>query len=299
MKKVVVLGGTGMLGRMVALVLAEDPDIDVTVTTRNNKVGLTGIADKVLNIGSDHEDAIDHLTEEADYIVNCIGITKPYLMQENTAEIRNAVACNVLFPHFLAEKASNNNAQVIQIATDCVYSGEVGGYDEGASHDATDAYGKTKSLGEVIADNFCNIRASIIGPEPERSSFLMSWILGQENGSEVNGFTNHQWNGVTTHTFAKVCRGIILKDLSLPGKVHLVPSGSVSKYQLLKNLLDAYGCSDVTVNAVKAGTLCDRTLFTRDTHLNYDIWKAAGYSEPPTVGEMIVEMAKWQETNWK
>ena len=267
MKKVAVLGGTGMLGRMVALVLAEDPDIDVTVTTRNNKVGLTGIADKVLNIGSDHEDAIDHLTEEADYIVNCIGITKPYLMQENTAEIRNAVACNVLFPHLLAEKANNNNAQVIQIATDCVYSGEVGG--------------------------------SIIGPEPERASFLMSWILGQEDGSEVNGFTNHQWNGVTTHTFAKVCRGIILKDLSLPGKVHLVPSGSVSKYQLLKNLLDAYGCSDVAVNAVKAGTLCDRTLLTRDTHLNYDIWKAAGYSEPPTVGEMIVEMAEWQETNWK
>jgi dTDP-4-dehydrorhamnose reductase len=299
MKKVTVLGGTGMLGRMVALVLAEDPDIAVTVTTRNTVVGVVGIAEEMLNIGSSHEAAIDHLTADSDYIVNCIGITKTYLTQETTAEIRNAVACNVLFPHLLAEKAKENDAQVIQIATDCVYSGEDGRYYEEASHDATDVYGKTKSLGEVVADNFYNIRSSIIGPEPERATFLMSWILGQDLHAEVNGYSNHKWNGVTTHAFAKVCRGIILQGLLLPGKLHLIPEGSVSKLQLLESILLTYGRENVTVNRTETAVSCDRTLLTRDENLNTDLWEAAGYDHIPTIPEMVEEQARWQETNWK
>ena len=42
-----------------------------------------------------------------------------------------------------------SNGPILQIATDCVYSGATGGYTESSSHDALDVYGKTKSLGEV------------------------------------------------------------------------------------------------------------------------------------------------------
>ena len=44
--------------------------------------------------------------------------------------------------------------KVIQIATDCVFDGLKGNYTEDDKHNAIDVYGKTKSLGEVSADNF-------------------------------------------------------------------------------------------------------------------------------------------------
>ena len=100
---------------------------------------------------------------------------------------------------------------MIQIATDCVYSGKTGGYNEDSLHDALDAYGKTKSLGEVRSSTFLNIRSSIIGPEINHKVLLLEWFLKQPKGAVLNGFSNHLWNGVTTLQFAELCLTIIKK----------------------------------------------------------------------------------------
>ena len=64
-------------------------------------------------------------------------------------------------------------ARVLQIATDCVYSGAQGAYVETDLHDALDVYGKTKSLGECQEPNVYHLRCSIIGPEPKDFKFLI------------------------------------------------------------------------------------------------------------------------------
>ena len=64
---------------------------------------------------------------------------------------------------------------------------------ENDPHNASDYYGRTKSLGEPAGA--MNIRTSIIGEEAGQARSLMSWILSQK-GNEVKGFTNHLWNGL-------------------------------------------------------------------------------------------------------
>jgi hypothetical protein len=45
---------------------------------------------------------------------------------------------------------------------------------------------------------------------------------------------------------------------------------------------------------MKAATVIDRTLLTNDEATNGLLWSAGGYAKPPTVEEMIIEMAQFE-----
>lgn len=298
MKQVLVLGASGMLGGMVADILSRDPDLQVAATVRSDR--LAQACDRLipscrwLRFDAETDDVRPLLADNTfDAVINAIGIIKPYIKDDNQAQTERAVRINALFPHLLARAAAEQGVRVLQIATDCVYSGRDGNYGEAAPHDALDVYGKSKSLGEVAAANVAHIRCSIIGPEPKAHVSLLDWFLGQAPGATVNGFTNHLWNGVTTLHFGKACAGIIKAGLELPQKLHLVPTATITKADMLGCFAQAYGRTDITVNYVAAGTVIDRTLQAANPELNRRVWQAAGYETPPTVPDMIAEMGRF------
>lgn len=211
--------------------------------------------------------------KEGDVIINCIGVIKPYCHN-----VERAIKINSLFPQTLPEGS-------IQIATDCVYLGTKGKYVESDLHDADDTYGKTKSLGE--ASGVHNLRCSIIGPEIKTHSSLLDWFLAQEG--EVNGFTNHLWNGLTTYHFAKIVKAVIEKNIPLQYMQHIVPADVVTKAELLKIIAKVYG-KKIKINEVEADVAVDRTLATSHKAMNRKLWKAAGYDEIPTIEQMVKEM---------
>jgi dTDP-4-dehydrorhamnose reductase len=225
-------------------------------------------------------------------VINCIGVIKPFINDSNAEQVERAIQVNSIFPHTIA-RLTKGIARVIQIATDCVYSGSKGRYVETDAHDALDVYGKTKSLGEVTAEHVHHLRCSIVGPEALAPKSLMEWLLGQPLGASVNGFVNHQWNGVTTLHFAKLCRAIITNDLELSHMQHIVPDGAVTKYDMLKEFARRYGRDDLIINATEAPAIIDRTLETNNPEKNQQLWSAAGYSPAPTVPQMIEELAKF------
>jgi dTDP-4-dehydrorhamnose reductase len=282
MTAVLVLGAHGMLGSMVARVLAQDPALQVTATGRSNDAPTPPACEYR------HFDASgDALGPELDagayeWIVNAIGVIKPRIDEKQTSSIENAIAINALFPYRLAAETARRGQRVIQIATDCVYSGFAGAYRESAPHDPLDVYGKSKSLGEVPADNVTHLRCSIIGPELPPPSSLLGWILSAPSGSRLNGFTDHFWNGVTTLHFAKLCAALIA-GTEVPSLQHVIPGDSVSKARLLELALAAYGRGDVAVDPGPAPQPIDRRL-----------WRAAGYEQPPTIEQMLDELADYE-----
>lgn len=288
-----------MLGSMVTDVLGRDANLTVIGAVRSKSYAATA-AKQAPHVTwcqfeiTDETQTIAQLQAlgPANWIINAIGLTKPYIHDDNPAEIERAIVGNAQFPHWLAHAAATFNGKVLQIATDCVYSGADGRYTETAKHDALDVYGKTKSLGEALLDNIHHLRCSIIGPEPKAHTFLIEWFRRQPENAMLNGFINHCWNGVTTYHFAKLCHGIIRFNLPLNHLQHIIPSGAVTKYEMLEEFAKAFNRQDIVINPLEAGAQIDRTLATENKTLNLEMWRLAGYIDrPPTVPEMISELA--------
>lgn len=249
-KKVLILGSTGMLGVMVHKYLSKFSKHTITGSTRQRDKTYFDAEEFIKNPQS-FSSLLSY-----DYIINCVGIIKPYCKDNDPTSIQSAIKINALFPHILSDYCRISPVRIIQIATDCVFSGTKGNYLEDSPHDALDVYGKTKSLGEVFTKNVLNIRCSIIGPELKNKLSLLEWFLSQKNGSAIHGFVQHKWNGVTTLQFAKLCLKIIDEDVftNLTTKAHVyhfIPNNSVSKYDLLLTLKKVF-LKDITI--IKSGT---------------------------------------------
>jgi dTDP-4-dehydrorhamnose reductase len=280
--KVAVFGATGMLGRAVTRHLLSS-GMDVTTVGRSGcsikfVVGETELEDIELN--------------EVEYIVNCMGLIS-HLINENdpTANLR-AASINSLFPHELATYALKRQIKVIQIATDCVFSGDLGSYVESSIHDAQDTYGKSKSIGEVTAANVMNLRASIIGKEDRGFRSLLEWVLRQPYNAQLTGYTDRLWNGITTHAFARIVQGILENNLFRAGIQHVVPADSVSKADLIRQIAVNFDRLDIQIKDLNSNSPKNMTLETIDQGFNQLLWGSAGYSAPPTINSMVSEIAQ-------
>jgi dTDP-4-dehydrorhamnose reductase len=225
-----------------------------------------------------------------DYVINCIGIIKPYINDSDTKQTETAFEINGVFPNRLQAWATERGAKVIQIATDCVFSGSKGNYLETDEHDALDVYGKSKSKGEAKGDSMMHLRVSIIGPEVDRNSSLLEWVRNQPKNAEIPGYTDHFWNGITSMHFAKIARGIIENDLFEAGVFHVLPQDSATKCELVTLIAKYLGRSDIKVIPTETGANINRTLDTNFPAKNKGFWQGAGYDSPPTIEQLVSEV---------
>lgn len=268
--KVLVMGINGMLGSMFFRYFLDKPAYNVVGTF----FGINPFkedSEKVIhfdasvNIAPQMSEIIKRFNPQ--YILNCIGIIKPWCRDDDPAGVKNAIVVNALFPHLLAEACMEADPaiKIITIATDCVFSGNKGNYTENDEHDPLDVYGKTKSLGEVRKPNFLNIRTSIIGPELTGKKSLLEWFLSNPDGSTIQGFTHHFWNGMTTLQFAQLCDRIMTENLfddwrKINHVVHWVENEAVNKYELLKIFNEVFKRNINIIPVSNISEPIDRTL---------------------------------------
>jgi dTDP-4-dehydrorhamnose reductase len=311
-QNILILGSSGMLGEMCSKTLVQNNNFKVIGASR------TRPSDQILSsLHWWYQFDIDQFEieefvniikdQEINYIINAIGITKPFIDENSISSRNNAILINSVFPSMLANTVEEFNIQILQIATDCVYSGNTTGfYTESSPHDTTDVYGKTKSLGEISHPNIHHLRCSIIGPEPTKKAFLLEWFLNQPQNAEISGFKNHIWNGITTYHFAKICEGIIENNIELPHLQHIVPynnilgsgwtpADAVDKYRLLQMFAKYYNRSDIVINPIMADKSISRAISTENIELNQKLWQAAKYTGPPSIELMIEEMSNIQK----
>ncbi len=282
MKKILVLGSTGMLGSAAVEALQEKGH-EVITASRS-----TGIKFDAVNLNTEKLLTAASL-RKGDFVINCVGLTKSRIDEASMASRSLSIKLNIDFPNDLAKAAEKLGVKIIQVATDCVFSGLAGGYSEGSAHDPLDVYGKTKSLGETPSPNVMHLRCSLIGPEVGRSSLFFEWVRQQPINAQIDGYTNHLWNGLSSRAFGKVVSGIISEELFKPNVQHLVPSNEVTKDELVRLELSALGRGDVQVTSTEGEHPIDRTLATDRTGFNTQLFLAAGYKKIPTIEEMVLE----------
>lgn len=231
---------------------------------------------------------------QVDIVINAIGMIRQLIDEKSAEKIQLAFQLNSSFPQNLNSFGMKTNTPIIQIGTDCVFSGTLGAYTEVSSFDPVDVYGLSKVEGELGSTNSVTLRCSIVGKELKSTNSLLSWVISQPTGATLNGYTNHFWNGISTLHFSKIVNAIIQKEMFNLGTAHVVPRDKVSKYELIRLITSAFGRSDLKVVEHEAPVAIDRTLATVNSARNASFWQGSGYSQAPSIEEMVDEFAEWR-----
>lgn len=283
MKKIFVLGASGMLGHKVFEVLSGYNNFDVygTVTSKKSFSGFLPSKFELKIIEGVYADKIETLEElvkknKPDVLINCIGIIK---QNKESKDCISSIIINALFPHLVADICDRNDCRFITVATDCVFDGQNGNYKDTDLPTCHDVYGMTKFLGEVKdKTNSLTLRTSIIGHELNSNISLLDWFLSQEG--KIKGYKKAIFSGLTTLEFSKLLAEKIIPNEELSGLYHLSVN-PISKYDLLQTIAKFYG-KDIKIDS--------DDIIKIDRSLNSDILRGIIAYNPPSWEKLVDEM---------
>jgi len=273
-KRILILGGTGMLGHVLTRYLTTSTEHIVFASTRKirdiSKYFPMTIADRFIpeNVDVGDFESMQHAfkVSRPDIVINCIGIIKQLPIAKDPL---TAITINAQLPHRIAQLCGEMGARMIQVSTDCVFDGKRGLYTEDDNPSAEDLYGRTKLLGEVDYPHCVTLRTSIIGHELKGNYGLIEWFLSQTD--RVKGFTKAIYTGIPTIELARIVDEYVLARPDLSGIFH-VSSESISKYDLLRLVRERYKLKIVIEPYDE---------FVQDRSLKSDLFRSkTGYSPP-------------------
>jgi dTDP-4-dehydrorhamnose reductase len=221
--KILVLGVGGMAGHVIAMYMSESGH-DVTGLARKKHSFCTTIVTDAM----DTQAVKNALIGDYDAVINCIGI----LNKAVNMNPFKGIYLNGCLPHLLAMFTKGTRTKIVQLSTDCVFSGhDNGGYIENSFRSSDTLYGRSKALGEIDDDKNLTFRMSIVGPDCNKDGVgLFNWFMRQE--TSVTGYTNVVWTGVSTIVLARALESALAQGLT--GVYHLVNGEAISKYNLLR-----------------------------------------------------------------
>jgi dTDP-4-dehydrorhamnose reductase len=247
-RRIVILGSRGMLGQMVLKYFLNAGFDVISFDQRFNE--------------SNYIEYIDKLNTLPDaFVVNCI-----VRISQKSTDPMELLLPNAILPLELSRKLKATHV-LVQPSTDCVFNGTKDGfYDADYPHNAIDAYGWSKSLGEsavLVMRNSFIIRVSIIGLDKNSTKGLLSWFLSNPAKTRMNGYSNIFWNGVTTLEWSRKLHEIITSTSRLSEIIDLkvIQLGTrekYSKYDMLQ-IFQKIFCTDFIIQSTETKKI-DRCL---------------------------------------
>lgn len=236
LRRVLVLGASGLLGRYVVNEALQEAAVVVIVPRSRSEDSTFSPGVDAVDIEFDASAPGSLLplfrAVAPDIVVNCV-VNKG--KAESLEATHRAVNVNGVFPHCLAETAAKFGAHIIHLSTDAVFSGARGNYNEGDVPDPLELYGWTKLVGELNRPGCITLRTTFIGLS-ERSPNLLSWFFEQaEAGRTIMGHSEYHLSGVYAGRLARYIRKLICMDAPPSGLFH-VGGEAWTKFWLLDQL---------------------------------------------------------------
>ena len=275
MKKILVIGIKGMAGHVIFNKFKDEYGFAVYGIARNIEP-----SENTFNLDVNNTDVLGQIITEHkfDVIVNCIGI----LNKDAEDNPDKAIWFNSFFPHYLEKITKNTATKVIHISTDCVFSGKKGNYTEEDLKDGIGFYAQSKALGELVNEKDLTIRTSIIGPELNESGIgLFHWFMSQPNDSQLKGYSQAFWSGITTLELAKVVKWAI--EENVVGLKQIAPHHKINKLYLLQLFNEIFRENKLTI-IEEDHYKVDKSLLSIVTKYTYNV---------PEYREMLIEMKEW------
>jgi len=228
MKKLLIFGGSGLLGYNCSLYLKDKFHIATSYNSTNIKVD--GVKSIFYNING--EDFLEKIIKDVNpyLIINCSGIANVEKCEENR---KNAFKINTLFPERLAKLSLKYSIKLVHISTDHLFDGRKPFRKESDITSPQNYYGLSKLNADLkILD--CNsnsliIRTNFFGKgTKDRTSFSDYIINNLVSKSNIYLFEDMFFTPI--HINILIDTIIKLFELNLDGIFNVVSSERISKY---------------------------------------------------------------------
>ena len=282
-QKILILGGSGLLGLNLIYHLRNQFDITSTFQTFRPKIDCRWIKfdankfESSLDLGS------------YDAVINCIGLTNIDSCEVN---VEYADKLNSHFPRILSEACVGLKCKLIHISTDNFDSlpGEI--RDENVNSVPINVYGRSKLEGErfVLSTSSNNLvfRSNFFGLARKDRNSLLQWVINESRlAGQVKGITDVYFNPVSTEFFSSVIRESISHNYQ--GLYNLSSNSCISKSDFVKLVLTCANLHKVKVLPIKLGELKSMAKRPKFMCLNNDKIKGILPFPIPSIDSMIFD----------
>lgn len=295
MEKLLIAGGSGLLGSNIAKLATSK--FDVYATYNKNEVGMKNVY--FLQIDLTQKEQLVKIEQiKSDFIIHCVALTDVDYCEEHPYEAYNQ---NVLTSINIAEVAKENGAYLIHISTDSVFDGTEGNYKQDDIPNPVSIYGKTKLEAEQrissIHSHSCIVRTNIYGWNKRDKFSLAEWMLNKlTNNEELPGLKDIYFSPILVNDLAEAL--FKLQERKYQGIIHVAGSETCSKLDFAYMIAEVFALDKSLIRPVSIHELGVKAPRGGNTSLN--ILKAEKILEEhlPGAREGLERMKKLREEGY-
>ena len=288
MKKILIIGGSGLLGSALQRELMSKFTVSSTYFSNGNH----SQGSFFLNV---HDElSTSNLIQglRPDYVINCAGLTN---VEHCEKYPEKAMRLNAKFPESLAKLCAKNAIKLIHVSTDHFNSDIDTLRDESMTPVPVNRYGYSKLIGETLVrqvdNNALILRTNFFGVSPSGNHSLLDFAVVSLLGKKpLFGFEDVVFTPMGVTQFASTLTTLLDKDVS--GILNLCGSESLTKLSFLKLVAEEMGF-DPSLICPSISTE-HRTKVNRPVRLSLDNSRLLGFTgDLPSLKHMIhVELGK-------
>ena len=250
MKKILILGGSGLVGTI--LIKKAVQNYSISATYNKNKIDFDNCKPIKLSIKNDAN--VVHsliINESPDVVINTIAISNVDFCEEHKSE---ADFLHVTVIREIVDACKTIDARLIHLSSDWVFDGKKNGYKENDVTNPINYYGRTRIRAEQIvkkySDNNVILRPAVIYGWHPNSRFLNFVINNLRSCKEVQAY-NDQYSSPTLVDDLADCIIRIIETNAI-GLYHTVGSSCVNRFEFAKVIAEKFGFDDSLIKSVES-----------------------------------------------
>lgn len=241
MKKVLVTGGSGLLGAN----LLQDwrKKFSLYAVQKTHKSGFGFCKQTLLDL-SDRHNTIEFIGKvKPDAIVHTAAMADVDYCEAHPSE---AFKANAEASKNVAEGAESAKAKMIYISTDSVFDGTKGNYMEEDKPNPLNAYAESKLEGEKVVmeknSNYAIVRTNIFGWNMQKKQCFSEWVYaGIKSGKRLNLFKDVYFTPILVNNLGRALAELVENDFN--GLINIAGSERLSKLCFGETLAEVFGLS--------------------------------------------------------
>lgn len=295
-KRVFVIGASGLLGHSVASRLSKEESTELSLVARKEEAYHPSSA-AFYSCDLSQTDRLNDILDRVNptHIINAAAYTA---VDRAESEKDLAWQINASLPKFLAEWATSRQAHLVHISTDYIYNGEHGPYSENDATDALGEYGASKLAGDLAIVNsglekHTIFRASVVyGVHKDAAKLnFVTWLIKELQNARAVRIVDDQFGNFS---YVPDLEEAIVSAIEsgIYGIFNLASVEMMNRYEFSKLIAETIGADGSLITPIKTAEFKQAAKRPLQSGLRIDKFRAVFKQEPTELKQSIKNIYK-------